>query len=116
MKLRKHFNLHLLRSNVVRDIFGGDGQLVRAGDGCSGINKSPVLAAACAFHRSSTGAAPSSRATSVRVLCEARTFKDHDLAALEALAVELHLDYWRLARDHKCLRLAIGVPRADRAE
>src|ERR1035441_7030691 len=29
---RKHFNLHLLRSNVVRNILGRNGQLVRAGN------------------------------------------------------------------------------------
>ena len=29
-ELRKHFNLHLLRSDVVGDILGGDRQLVRA--------------------------------------------------------------------------------------
>ena len=29
---RKYFNLHLLRSDVVGDILGCDGQLVHAGD------------------------------------------------------------------------------------
>src|SRR5260370_42590411 len=32
VELRKYFNLHLLHSNVVSDIFGGDRQLVVAGN------------------------------------------------------------------------------------
>src|SRR4029077_4779118 len=32
-ELRKHFNLHLLGSDVVGDVLGGDCQLVGAGDG-----------------------------------------------------------------------------------
>ena len=31
-ELRKYFNLHLLRTDIVGDVLGGDGQLVRAGD------------------------------------------------------------------------------------
>src|SRR4029077_7761135 len=30
---RKYFNLHLLRTNIVSNILGGDGQLVSAGNG-----------------------------------------------------------------------------------
>ena len=33
---RKYFNLHLLRTDVVSDVLGGDGQLVGAGDGFLG--------------------------------------------------------------------------------
>ena len=72
---RKHFNLHLLRPDVVGNVFRGHGQFVGSGTVCSGMTSCPELMPARASQLSATGKTPSSLATSVRVLCEALAFR-----------------------------------------
>ena len=57
------FNLHLLRADVVGDIFSRNGQAITAGRQLIGNANSPVLADSSGFQRKSTGKAPSSCAS-----------------------------------------------------
>ena len=107
---RKYFNLHLLRTNVVSDVLGSDGQFVGAGDGMvgngenAGIGGGFGIPAQCDRALRHPSAPPGCAS-----LSEALTRRSMCLATLKALAVKFHLHHWRLAGNDECLRLAIGV-------
>src|SRR5271157_132849 len=109
-KSRKHFNLHLLRCDVVRDILGGDRQFVGAGNGLSGNEQIASIGGGFCipseFNRGRTFQARDQSAGALRCI----DLQVYRLAALESFVVQLHFDYWRLARNHKCLGFAIRVP------
>ena len=114
-ELRKDFNLHLLRPDVVGNVLRGYRQFVGSGTICSGMTNCPALAFARASQLSETGKAPSSRATSVRVLCEALALRLTVWPAMKSPAVKLNPDHRWLAGNDEGLGLAVGVARRGRA-
>src|ERR1700761_3280428 len=109
MRLRDHFNAHLLAAEIMGDIFGGHGECVGAGGqvgrdgelagtgGCSGV---PAQA-----YRREIFEARGEGGGALR----GRDAKLHGVAATDSLPVEMDVDGWRRAGDDEGLRLLIGV-------
>src|ERR1017187_1818055 len=111
-KLRKYFNLHLPGSNVVSDVFGGDGQLVSAGNHLFWNDQLASVGGSLRIPPEFDGRRPFQPRHQRARACRGVDLQGNRLAALETFAVELHLDHGRLAGDHKRLRLAIRLTQA----
>src|SRR5262249_3792558 len=105
--LRENFNLHLLRADVVGNIFGRHGKAIAAG---SKLAWNQEIAAACGFVRV-PAQVYGSRALELRQHC-ARAGRGVDLQVNRLTPPDLlvrqdDLESWRFAGDYKGLRLAI---------